>query len=102
MEGKNKSSIVSSVEAYSTMAFGKSIRCLNYCVSVLYFICLDYGILDLCNKSIRKLDKSIIPPNVLPKNVITVNLTGNCLQRLDNIDIFSELIEVCKNAYSFF
>lgn len=54
----------------------------------------DCGILDLSNKSIRKLDKSVVPPTVLPKNVITVNLTGNCLQRLDNIDIFPELIEL--------
>lgn len=84
------------------MALDKSIVCLNYHVNVFYFICSDCGILDLSNKSIRKLDKSVVPPTVLPKNVITVNLTGNCLQRLDNIDIFPELIEVCKNVSSSF
>ncbi|XP_065209757.1 centrosomal protein of 97 kDa [Planococcus citri] len=51
------------------------------------------GLLNLSNKQIRKLDKTVLPPNqTVP--VISLNISGNCLQRLDNIDLFPELIEL--------
>lgn len=58
------------------------------------------GLLNLSNKQIRKLDKTVLP-TIQTGPVISLNASGNCLQRLDNIDLFPELVEVSKNETLF-
>lgn len=50
--------------------------------------------LNASSKGIKKLDKGIVPVGIQAHQVSTLNLNGNNLQRLDNIEIFSSLTEV--------
>lgn len=59
---------------------------------------LGCGMLNLSSKSIRKLDKTIMSCTNETNRVISLNISGNCLQRLDNIDMFPELMEVSAIA----
>lgn len=90
------------IEVIPKSSHGGWVRCLVAKISQVFsnssskFYVLGCGILDLSNKGIKKLDKAAVPVtiNSRTRNVISLNLSGNCLQRLDNIDMFSELIEV--------